>query len=260
MKIQVYGKSVVGNGRQRNEDQIFCQGHYRNNLDEQQDVCKGKGDISDLLVFAIFDGMGGLANGEKASEICAEMMAEDLQNSLSGKGDFRTADSIMRMNRRIVQDGQNAKMGSTAVVAECRKDTLQVINIGDSRAYWFHDHSVTQLSVDHTLEERLRRLRAEYEISIVESEYQKHALTQYVGVPEDEFLIEPYMSECITAVSGDQCLLCSDGLSNLVSEEQMADVLQQDIDNEEKVNHLLDVALRNERTDNISIILICCVE
>lgn len=256
MKIHVYGKSVVGNSRQHNEDQIFCQGHYRMNLNELQDTYKGKGRICDLLLFAIFDGMGGLANGEKASEMCSELIAEHLREDISGKKQFNAVDSIMEMNRSIVENRHISKMGSTAVVAECRNKTLQITNIGDSRAYWLRDHNLIRLSVDHTLEERIKKISSEYNVILGDNEFQKHALTQYVGVPEDEFLIEPHISERITVHSGDQCLLCSDGLTDLVTEEQIMDELSKDINNEKKVDELINNALKSDKTDNISVILI----
>ena len=260
MEIHVYGKSVAGNSRQHNEDQIFCQGHYRKDLDELQDMYKGRGKVSGLLLFAIFDGMGGLANGERASGICSEMIAEHLREDISGKKQFHAVDSIMEMNRRIAENRRISKMGSTAVVAECRDKTLQVTNIGDSRAYWLRGRDLTRLSVDHTLEERMKKLRPEYKAILGDNEFQKHALTQYVGVPEDEFLIEPHISERITVEGGDQCLLCSDGLTNLVTEEQITEVLAKDTSNEKKVNELMDNALQNDKTDNISVILIRWVQ
>ena len=256
MEIHIYGKSVVGNSRRNNEDQIFCHGHYRKNLDELQDSYQGMMTGEDLSLFAIFDGMGGLSNGEKASGLCADILAGWLKESISGTREFNTIDCIKEMNRCIVREGRITKMGSTAVIAVCRNNTIQVANIGDSRAYWLHGHNFTQLSVDHTLEDRIKRLREEYDIDIDENDVQKHALTQYIGVPEDEFLIEPYVSGCITVEDGDQCLMCSDGLSNLVSDDQIEDILQMNIDNREKVSQLLNIALQNDRTDNISVILL----
>ena len=257
MKIKVYGKSIVGNGRLINEDQMYCQGHYRTNLNDHNDTYSFEGDVDDLRVFAIFDGIGGLTNGELASLLCVKQIDDDYKKHILKKKSFFSTESIIKMNRAIVRENTVSKMGSTAVIAECRENFLRISNIGDSRAYLNYDNTLVQLSVDHTLKERIKKLRNNYNIEIREKEYQKHILTQYIGVPEEEFLIEPFVSDYIIVDNGYKCLLCSDGLTDLVSYDILLEVINANNDCKYIVNKLMDMALSYNNTDNISIVMLC---
>ena len=252
MMISVCGVSVSGKGKTHNEDQIFCQGHFRKN-GSQDDFYHGMLDTEESCIFAIFDGIGGLKYGEIASKECAEELNRIMLENKNRDSSVDSINSIIRINRRIA--GRKEKIGSTAVIAQCCRNNLQIANIGDSRAYFQSGSKLILLTEDHTLEQQMKQIHKDYGIDYHEKEYQKHALTQYIGVPESEFIIEPYEKKLIVN-KGEQCLLCSDGLSDVIDDHQLSSVLMQEISIKEKVNMLLDMALKPEKTDNISIIII----
>lgn len=148
-------------------------------------------------------------------------------------------------------------MGSTAVLLNYEFGKVRVTNLGDSRAYLFRNKKLHQLSVDHTTENHMREIQKSMGISkSIEESGMQHALTQHLGIPEEEFLLEPAESEWIPVQKGDLFLLCSDGLTNMVKNDQIAEILGARASLRAKKERLIQEALDNGGKDNITVILL----
>jgi protein phosphatase len=203
---------------------------------------------SAMPCFAVFDGMGGEQQGEVASRIAAEAL-RDACASGSAEGDpevFLTS-VCQHMNDAVcayARENGIRRMGTTAVLLAFREQTAFVCNVGDSRAYvlrpsfWFSRH-LEQLSCDHSQKG---------------ASVGKAPLTQYIGIPADEFIIEPSIV-ALPLREGTRWLLCSDGLSDMVPEKAIAKALSATGDLGVCANRLLGAALDAGGRDNVTIII-----
>ena len=163
------------------------------------------------------------------------------------------------MNACICQRARelSKNMGSTVVLLKLEKGKAQVINVGDSRGYLCRGKNLTCLSTDHTEENRFLELQKELGMEMGETKQEwKHILTQYLGIEEEEFILEPAVSEDIPVEEEDMFLLCSDGLTGMVSEEEMVRIMSQRVLPEEKAENLKKAALAAGGKDNVTIVLI----
>jgi PPM family protein phosphatase len=204
-------------------------------------------------LFMVADGMGGAAAGELASAICAEAFAEiDL---IRNGGDTALRDAIRTANRRIVEratsDPSAAGMGTTVTAALVGDDGRVVIaNVGDSRAYLLRDGSLRRLSEDHSV---VAELIASGQISEDEAEHhpQRSVITRVLGA-ESSVQVDIFW---LDAAEGDTLLLCSDGLTTMVAEARIAELLAADGDCETIAQSLVDAALAAGGEDNVTAVL-----
>jgi serine/threonine protein phosphatase PrpC len=222
----------------------------------------------ELGLFVVADGMGGHRGGETASAMAVEIIPQVVRESLSKRGsDWNpkevVSEAILEANQRIFdraqQQPQLQGMGTTAVSILFKNRKLTIGHVGDSRAYFFRDGSLWQLTRDHSLvQEKLRAgmiTRAE-----VKTDRMKNVITRSVGF-EPDVSVETYEME---TQPGDLLLLCSDGLSGLVDDDQIAEILRESHKNgrqdpdvlEETVKTLINAANSNGGDDNISTILV----
>jgi protein phosphatase len=202
--------------------------------------------------FAVFDGMGGEQQGEVASRIAAETLeniyVRGSQPLWQGNPATFLEDACQRMNDAVcayAQENAIRRMGTTAVLLVIEGQTVYVCNLGDSRAYflkpssWFKPHRLEQVSRDHSQ-------------SGVSAG--KAPLTQYVGIPRDEFIIEPFIAR-LPLQDKVRWLLCTDGLTDMVSEQAITKTLAAGDDIGACANSLLEAALGAGGRDNITIII-----
>jgi len=211
----------------------------------------------DNQIAVIADGMGGHAAGEVASEITVNIVREDFAVSGSVEG---LHDAIEKANLAIIKDaGANPEhfgMGTTVIAVGVTYDLEGVgsptlFNVGDSRAYQLRDGALRQLSDDHSVAEewvRMGRLTAEEALT----HPRRHQLTRALGV--EEKLDIDVLS--LDIHEGDRILLCSDGLSNELSNEEIARIASAPNSLDDAVMQLIDGAKRAGGNDNISVILL----
>jgi PPM family protein phosphatase len=204
-------------------------------------------------LFMVADGMGGAAAGEIASAICAEAFAEiDL---IRTGGDAALRDAIRTANRRIVEraasDPSAAGMGTTVTAALIGDDGRVVIaNVGDSRAYLLRDGNLRQLSEDHSV---VAELIASGQISEDEAEHhpQRSVITRVLGA-ESTVQVDIFW---LDAADGDTILLCSDGLTTMVPEQRIAELLAAEQTCEKIAQSLVDAALAAGGEDNVTAVV-----
>lgn len=251
MKISIVVATHKGNVRGNNEDNFYYPGSATgseiNSYTDQMEY-----NTDNRMIFGVFDGMGGLDNGEVASGC-----AVDQFRIYDTKADMRPlGELLIEVNQYICNRmaGSFDKIGSTAVVISIKNGQYEVTNLGDSRCYLLRGGTIKQLTEDHTQAALLKKIGLNTDGRTVDSNM-NNVLTQYLGVPCEEFQIEPYTIMGNTETN-DVFLLCSDGLTCMVSDEDILKILSGEYDLKRKRDLLLKRALENGGTDNITIILL----
>lgn len=245
MRVSMIAVTHKGNIRNKNEDNFYCSGLGVNDGVNMHIVQKDY-DTDKRLFFGVFDGIGGLGNGEIASSY-----AEGKFKTYDEKEDVRSLEELLiEVNEYICckKNELNQAMGSTAVVISVNEDMYELANVGDSKCFLLRDGKLVQITEDHTQAEILKKIG-------MENSDMNNVLTQYLGVPYEEFQIEPYTRK-EQIKTGDMFLLCSDGLTSMVPEEKILETLISKDDLNRKMNVLLQMALEKGGTDNVTIILL----
>jgi len=203
-------------------------------------------------LFGVADGMGGAQAGEVASQLAASALEAGDPEALEGT--TRLDALIQEANRRIYDrastDPTASGMGTTMTVALVEGMTVAIGHVGDSRAYLVRDEQMEQLTEDHSLvNELLKTGKLSEEEAHVHP--QRSVITRAVGtdpdVDVDGFTID--------AEEGDVFLICSDGLSDMVEDEQILEVLHQNRDDLDRaVKELVSAANKGGGEDNITAI------
>jgi PPM family protein phosphatase len=208
-------------------------------------------------LFAVADGMGGHVGGEVAAQVAVDALLEVFTREPTRAG---LQDAFIQANHAVWQESQDHSelrgMGTTLTAAalvggEDGRDTLALANVGDSRAYLFSDNRIVQVTADHSLaEERMRHGEMTEEEAAVHP--QRHILTRALGVASE---VETDMWE-LRLRAGDRLVLCSDGLSNELSREEMAEVLSTVSDPGEAAQQLVEIANEHGGSDNITVVVV----
>ena len=244
------GVTHVGLARDVNQDNFYVDGSLRGLEQDTADIEKVLSENGQWIA-AVFDGMGGENDGEIASLIAAEITKRICEEN-SAPYDVETI--IATINDVICAEmaARRSSMGSTCVFLQFDNDKYKAWNLGDSRAYRFHEGELIQLTKDHT--------EAAYYASIFMDEDirigSENKLTQHLGVPGDEFVIEPFATEWMPLREHDLIMICTDGLTHHATDEEIRGVFKREMDLREKKESLLKLALERGGLDNITIILI----
>ena len=203
-------------------------------------------------VFVVADGMGGAQAGEVASRIAVDAFAEGLPED--GSPEERLATVALTANRRIYElsrsESERAGMGTTLTAAYLGDNDLAIAHVGDSRAYLFRDGELSRLTQDHSLMAELIR-RGKITEEEAADHPQRSIITRALG-PEPEVTVDTWT---YPVRAGDVILLCSDGLTSMVSEAQIADILRAPGGLDRAAQALIDEANRAGGRDNITVIL-----
>jgi serine/threonine protein phosphatase PrpC len=202
-------------------------------------------------LFAIADGMGGAQAGEVASRLATAALKEAGAN---GGGEQRIADLIQEANRRVYDrsssDPNTSGMGTTITVALVEDDRVSFGHVGDSRAYLIRNARMEQLTEDHSLVNELLKT-GKLSREEAETHPQRSVITRALGtdpdVDVDTFSVQ--------AETGDLFLLCSDGLTDMVPEDSILQVVErhrEDIDR--ALRALVKAANRGGGQDNITVV------
>ena len=206
-------------------------------------------------LYVVADGMGGCNAGEVASNTAISIFVEAMEKTENEEILDRMMFATRACNQIVYQKAKNnieyTDMGTTLVAACIEKEKVFIIYVGDSRAYRFRDNELCQITTDHSYVMELVKIGS---ITKEEAEVhpKKNIITRAIGVRED---VEP---DIVIAdiKEGDKILLCTDGLSNMVSNKEMEKILTTECSTEEKVKKLVLLANHKGGLDNISLILI----
>lgn len=247
----------AGRVRDNNEDNYYLCGQYREdpNVGHAEAVFGGAG--RHVLV-AVADGMGGEDHGEVAS-LC---VVRHLRPSTIGQVREMAINSVRAANqeicRRIVEN-DGSRMGSTLAALYIDAGQAVCCNVGDSRVYHMRDGQLTQLSTDHN------RAQQMVNIGVLTPEQaghhpSRHELTQHLGIFEEEMVIEPAITEALALQPGDTFLLCSDGLTDMLTDAEIASVLAVGKSPEDEARELIRQALERGGKDNVTVVSVHVAE
>ena len=207
-------------------------------------------------LFAVADGMGGHAGGEVASRLAIDALTAAFGRQPTGVG---LAEAVTSANAVVwAQSQENADlrgMGTTltavALVDEGGHDVLALVNVGDSRSYRFHDGELTQITKDHSLAEEMV-LSGELTAAEAAFHPHRHILTRALGVSPDVD-VDVWR---IRPIRGERLLLCSDGLTNELGNNQIIEVLSTVADPQAAADLLVRAARTHGGSDNITAVVI----
>ncbi len=251
MEIKAYGLTHVGRQRQHNEDSYLV--------------------ADEAKLFLVADGMGGHAAGEIASRIAVDSISEFILHTKEDDGTWphaydehykrstnRLMAAVRLANTRVLEamrkDARLRGMGTTVVACLAEGDTLSVAHVGDSRAYMIRDNQLQRITNDHSWV--FEQVQAGM---LTEAEAEKHPLRNVITRALGGALqVNPDASE-IEVKEGDLFLLCSDGLTGMVPEEQILKVVTEYGDLEKACQKLIDEANERGGLDNVTAILVKAV-
>jgi serine/threonine protein phosphatase PrpC len=221
--------SDPGRKRLRNEDAFVCQ----------------------PPLFAVADGMGGAQAGEIASRLAAGAVKGD---EAAGSGERRVQELIQEANRRVhqrsIEDPNASGMGTTLTLAVVDDGLVSIGHVGDSRAYLVREGRLEQLTEDHSLVGELMR-SGELSAEEAESHPQRSVITRALGTDPD---VDVDTFE-LALREGDLFLLCSDGLTSMVDDEEILELVERHrLDLDRLVQALIRTANRGGGEDNITVV------
>jgi protein phosphatase len=238
-------------------------GNYRENNEDSIDVKQ----FPDMTVCLVADGMGGQAAGEVASKRAIEIVPRELKKHLNVQmGNEETKNiirrSVVQANEEIMAmaalDRELKNMGTTIVLSLWRKGSsiMYITGMGDSRVYQVRGRKIDQLTVDHSIAQALVEAKT---ISAAEARTHKYrnVLWKYLGSQE---VGEGPEVKVVPIQAGDRFLLCTDGLSGVVSDEQLLGFVKDKANVQECADGLGQLALDQGSRDNISCIVVEVVE
>lgn len=239
-KVEYACLSSVGKVRRNNEDNFYCDGHIREDVSSVEEAAfSGVVGVDTNELFAVFDGMGGEACGEVASFIAAsnsELFARD--RGEYGEYLYELAEMLNEKVREETEARSLVIMGTTAAMLQVSGCDVYVLNAGDSRVYKLSRHDLIRVSQDHIIFGGSGK-----------------AITKFIGMPEGHEL-NPYIAKG-KYKSGDMFLLCSDGVNDMLTDDQIREIID---DNKRElssiVRELVDAALNNGGVDNTTAILL----
>ena len=237
--MKTFSISDIGKNREMNQDYVYTSENAVGNLPN---------------LFIVADGMGGHKAGEFASKFTVETIVESVRTNEQKEPVRIIEEAIQTANRELIQkarqDETMAGMGTTVVVVTVIGDKAFVANVGDSRMYVI-GKEITQVTRDHSLVEEMVRM-GELAKDAAKDHPDKNIITRAVGAAQDVdvdfFEVELYPQDYI--------LMCSDGLTNMVEDEEIRCILQRTQEAEETAQQLTEAALAAGGRDNISVIIL----
>ncbi len=204
-------------------------------------------------LFGVADGIGGLPGGAEAAQLAVEAFARWMADDGSSEPDLAAAlreanESVALLGRRI---SPAVGIGTTLTVASLAGSALRLAHVGDSRCYAWRAGALELLTEDHSVENEARRRRARGEQVYFQAS-QRGALTRCIGQPpplEVDVSVRPLLA-------GDRYVFCTDGISRLIADPELRDLLAATEDPQAVVDRLVEVALRRGGPDNATAVAV----
>lgn len=244
--LETYSVTDIGRKRQLNQDYVFSS-------------AKSIGNMPNLFIVA--DGMGGHNAGDYASKCTTETVVNEICNSFEKNPTIIIKKAIDVANKKIRDDAAENEnlfgMGTTLVIATVIGRYLQVANIGDSRLYLLNKNGLRQITEDHSLVEEMIRMGG-LNKEAARRHPDKNIITRAIGAKDD--IEADFFTEELEV--GDIVLMCSDGLTNMLEDNEIEEILLNPEKEEliQKGDALIKAANENGGKDNIAVILVKLVE
>lgn len=266
-RINISAISHIGNSRDNQEDNylVHREGYLPSDVRDEMSnsrtpYCVNGTAKSNRFMVAVSDGMGGHACGEVASLLTVEYMSEHYDEIIDSikLGENSLATQISRINNvvssKAKKDSSCRGMGATLCGVIANEYELVGFNVGDSRLYQFRNGELKQLSTDHTEGQRLLRMQLLTEEEVKNFPRRKN-LHKYIGYDGE---VIPDIFRITSAEQGTILLLCTDGLSDVMSDKEMEQILNGRASLKDKATNLVNEAVSRNlgRGDNTTVVLI----
>ena len=241
--MQAWGLTEAGMIRTQNQDYYLIQKLSR-----------------DQLLVIVCDGMGGARSGNIASKMAVEVFSDEVQRTVRSAMKPERIDNMLQSalelaNKAVYEQSQLSEeykgMGTTLVAAFFQKERVTVANVGDSRAYLFNKEGVCAITTDHSLVELMVQ-RGELTREAAKNHPGKNLITRAVGT-ESEVACDLHH---LQLSKGDSVLLCSDGLSNLLSDQEMLFEVVHGVNKGDCCQRLINIANYRGSPDNVTVALV----
>lgn len=241
--MQSWGLTDVGCVRKQNQDAFHIE-----KLDRHS------------MLFVVCDGMGGAKSGNVASSLAAEVFVQEVTRNWTPQTDWDKCDMILRSAVKLAnftvydqacQFEEFSGMGTTLVAAVVRKNQASIINVGDSRCYHITSGSIRQITKDHSVVQ-LMVDRGELTPEKAKTFPGKNLITRAVGT-EPTIMADIYRQDL---EKGSFLLLCSDGLSNMLDDQEILFEVVHGVKKQNCCQRLLDIAKMRGSPDNVTSILV----
>ncbi len=252
--IKFSARSDVGNVRTNNEDNLYCGGVIMTVSSRERPFFLN-GMCAVPALFAVFDGMGGEDCGELASITAAETLCEHADRIING-----TSEDVIQFahdtNKKLlaVMREKFIQTGTTLALIHAGMDSFSAYNLGDSRIYRLNDDNILRVTEDHTLaEDKVRMGLITPQQALKDRD--RNVLTRCLGI-SDSFAVTPDFYGPFRFAENKRALICSDGLTDMLSHQEIAGIMRKDIEVSKIANELVDAALNNGGRDNVTCIVL----
>jgi len=258
--VRAAGESRVGNARGNNEDNIYFNGDFITPRVIRDDYAIKTGEEADVNCFAVLDGMGRNNTGSFASLLAATRLDEVLDRvsfDTATSPDVAVLDYVHNTNieiREQIKETGGVRTASTMALVIVENETVHAYNAGDSRIYLFRDRQLIRLTRDHV------SVKGQQSVTLSEEGIRNGGLTKYLGMPESSGELEPYRAKPFKLRPGDKVLLCSDGVSDYLDDETIAECLSKRKDPFGHTSELLNLAIAENSADNVSAIVLEAID
>ena len=237
--LKTYSMTDIGRKRKLNQDTVYSCEHPLGNLNN---------------LFIVADGMGGHKAGDYASAYTVKAIEREVEvcDDRSPIKILREAITVANIEvyEKACSEPDFAGMGTTCVAATIDGDTLYVANVGDSRLYII-DRAITQVTKDHSLVAELVR-KGSLDANQAKAHPDKNIITRAIGAAST---IEIDFFE-VELSSGDIILMCTDGLTNMVEDDEILRIVRTSVDVPDMAENLIKMANHNGGKDNIGVVII----
>lgn len=236
--MKAFALTDVGKNRVTNQDYVYCKSDEVGNLPN---------------IFIVADGMGGHKAGDIASVTAVDAVLKSIEQSQKTDVISIMEEAVREANKTLYEKSKSneewAGMGTTLVLATVVDSTIFVANIGDSRLYLIDD-GIHQITRDHSYVEEMVSI-GEIDKSEARTHSKKNIITRAIGVEEEthaDFFEVQFKK-------GDKLLMCSDGLTNMIEDNDILSVIAGNNDIESMVHKLIDLANDSGGKDNIAVLI-----
>ena len=259
MRYKTVVCSSVGMKRKVNQDNFYVNGFI--NEEQKHYILKSYFWSKAEQILCICDGMGGEKYGEVASYIAVKKLIsyKDRYSNLINRFDEHTNAYVQSANNAIctiIKKNNGERSGSTMALLCVSPEKKEAVasNVGDSKVFLFRNGKLKRISEDHNQAQSLVNIGL-----ITEDEARRHKdkskLTQHLGIFQDEMVLEPHITDNIILEKGDLFLLCSDGLTDMLTYTEIESTLEINESLKGKCKKLVEQANRNGGEDNTTVIL-----
>ena len=258
--IRAAAESNVGNARGNNEDNVYFNGDYITPRTIGRPFAIKTGEYTDVNVFAVFDGMGRNNTGSFASLVAATKL-DAVTDRIAFDTDVTPDDAVlayMQETNELIRDQRRETGGvrtaSTMALLIIEHGNVHVYNVGDSRVYLYRDKQLVKLTRDHVAVE------GQKSVALTEDGVRHGRITKFLGMNSREGKMEPFRAKPFKVKKGDKFLVCSDGLSDQLDEDEITVCLGKRKDPFGHTNELMALAMSDDSDDNVSAIVVEAVE